>query len=330
VRQLSVRRASAPAVEIAVARRGGHGGPPDFGLLRWLVLATLLLGGCAKVDILNAMIPTGGLTIRRDIAYGTEPRQHLDIYYPPRSAPGSTAIPPPVVVFFYGGSWQYGDKGDYLFAAQALASRGAIVVVPDYRVYPAVTFPGFLDDGAAAAAWTLRHADEIGGDPRSVFLAGHSAGAYIAIMLALDQDYLNRAGVSTRQLAGAVGISGPYDFLPLTRPDIKKIFEVVPDMAVTQPIHYARADAPPLLLLTGEADTTVGPYNTHHLADRIRALGGQVEDRYYPDVDHIDSVIALTWVFRQRAPVLADIDSFLAAHEPAATPGRSSATVTVQ
>ncbi len=274
------------------------------------LLVAALLGGCAKVDLLNALVPTGDLAIKRDIAYGTEPRQHLDIYYP---APAP--VRPPVVVFFYGGTWQWGAKDDYLFAAQALASQGAIVVVPDYRLYPEVTFPGFLEDGAAATAWTLKHMDELGGDPRSVFLAGHSAGAYIAIMLALDQEYLNRAGVSTSQLAGAVGISGPYDFLPLTRPDVKKIFEVVPDMAVTQPIHYARADAPPLLLLTGEADTTVGPYNTHHLADRLRALGAHVDDRYYPDVDHIDSVIALTWVFRDRAPVLADIHGFIAAHE---------------
>lgn len=290
-----------------------------------LVLMPALLGGCAKVDVLNAMIPTGDVTIKRDIAYGEGPRQHLDIYYP-KSGPTR----PPVVVFFYGGSWQSGDKGDYLFAAQALASKGAIVVVPDYRVYPQVTFPSFLDDGAAAASWALKHVDEIGGDPRSVFLAGHSAGAYIAVMLALDPDYLSRDGVSTSQLAGAVGISGPYDFLPLTRPDIKNIFEVVPDMAVTQPIHYARADAPPLLLLTGEADTTVGPYNTHHLADRVRALGGEVEDRYYPDVDHIDSVIALTWLFRQRAPVLADIDGFIAAHELASRPGGSDTRMTIR
>jgi len=283
---------------------------PSLRRLFCLVLLPTLLAGCAKVDILNAMIRTDNVTIRRDIAYGPEPRQHLDIYYP---KPAPTR--PPVVVFFYGGSWQWGAKDDYLFAAQALASQGAIVVVPDYRLYPQVTFPGFLDDGAAATAWTLKHVDEIGGDPRAVFLAGHSAGAYIAVMLALDQEYLNRAGVSTSQLAGAVGISGPYDFLPLTRPDVKKIFEVVPDMAVTQPIHYARTDTPPLLLLTGEADTTVGPYNTHHLADRLRSLGAPVEDRYYPDVDHVDSVIALTWLFRDRAPVLADIHVFIAAHE---------------
>jgi acetyl esterase/lipase len=216
-----------------------------------------------------------------------------------------------VIVFFYGGAWQDGDKGDFLFVAQALASTGAIVVVPNYRTYPEVTFPGFLEDGAAATAWTVRNIASYGGDPKSIFLAGHSSGAYIAIMLVLDRDYLAKAGVGDTQLAGGIGISGPYDFLPITRKDIKPIFEVVPDMDLTQPIHYARADAPPLLLLHGEADTTVGPYNTHNLADRMRALGGRVEDRYYPGVDHVDAIIAVTSMFRGRAPVLADIKTFV-------------------
>jgi acetyl esterase/lipase len=199
--------------------------------------------------------------------------------------------------------------------AQALAAKGAVVVVPDYRLYPQVTFPAFLEDGAAATAWTFSNIANYGGDPRAVFLAGHSAGAYIAIMLALDQDYLKADGVAASRLAGAIGISGPYDFLPITRKDVKAIFEVVPDLAVTQPIHYARADAPPLLLLQGEADKTVGPYNTRNLAERIRALGGQVETDFYPGADHIDAIIAVTSLFKDRAPVLSDIETFIAAHD---------------
>jgi acetyl esterase/lipase len=284
-----------------------------------LVMALIPLAGCAPVDVLNALIPTDGLAITRDVAYGSDPRQTLDIYTPKAAGPHS-----PVLVFFYGGTWRTGSKHDYLFAAQALASTGSIVIVPDYRVYPQVTFPAFLDDGAAATAWAIDHIARTPGHPRPVFVIGHSAGAYIAIMLALDRDYLARAGVSTADLAGAIGLSGPYDFLPLTRTDVKPIFDVVPDMALTQPIHYARADAPPLLLLTGTADVTVGPYNTQHLADRIRALGGRVEDRYYPNVDHIDSVIALTALFRDKAPELADIAAFLSAQGAAAGMVRSS------
>jgi acetyl esterase/lipase len=283
---------------------------PYFGMLRLfsgigVVLTTLV--GCAPVDILNATIPTRDLTITRDIAYGDGPKQKLDIYVPKNLAPNA-----PVIVFFYGGAWQEGDKKDFLFVAQALASTGAVVVVPNYRVYPEVTFPGFLEDGAAATAWTLKNIATYGGDPKTVFLAGHSAGAYLAVMLVLDKEYLAKAGVADAKLAGGIGISGPYDFLPITRKDIKPIFEVVPDMDVTQVIHFARADAPPLLLLHGETDTTVGPYNTHNLANKIRELGGQVEDRYYPGVDHVDAIIALTSMFSGRAPVKADIEAFIA------------------
>jgi acetyl esterase/lipase len=275
-----------------------------FGLF---AIALLALAGCAKVDVLNALIPTGGVTITRDVAYGEGARRKLDIYVPKNVAANA-----PVIVFFYGGTWQTGAKGDYLFAAQALASTGAIVVVPDYRVYPEVTFPGFLDDGAAAIAWTFRNIAAYGGDTRSVFLAGHSAGAYIAIMLALDRDYLGKSGMPDAKLAGAIGISGPYDFLPLTRPDVKAIFEVVPDMSVTQPITYARADAPPLLLLHGGADSTVGIYNTEHLTTRMRIVGGKVETKIYDGLDHIDTIIALTPLFRDKGPLLADIAAFVA------------------
>jgi acetyl esterase/lipase len=283
---------------------------PYFGMLKAIgglgVLLTTL-AGCAPVDILNATIPTRDVTITRDIAYGDKAKQRLDIYVPKNAAPDA-----PVIVFFYGGAWQEGDKKDYLFAAQSLASTGAIVVVPNYRVYPEVTFPGFLEDGAAATAWTLRNIGTYGGDPQTVFIAGHSAGAYVAIMLVLDKEYLAKAGVGDARLAGGIGISGPYDFLPLTRADIKPIFEVVSDMAVTQPIHYARADAPPLLLLAGDADTTVGAYNSHNLADRIRALGGRVEDHYYPGLAHVGSILALTSFFSDRAPIKPEIAAFIA------------------
>ncbi len=270
-------------------------------------MTLLVLTGCAKVDILNALIPTGGITVTRDIAYGEGLRHKLDIY-----VPKTVEANAPVIVFFYGGTWRTGAKGDYLFVAQALASTGAVVVVPDYRVYPEVTFPGFLDDGAAAVAWTLHNIAAYRGDPTSVFLAGHSAGAYISIMLTLNQAYLAKAGMPGAKLAGGIGMSGPYDFLPLTRDDVKPIFEVVPDMSVTQPITYARADSPPLLLLHGDDDVTVGPYNTHNLANRMRVLGGNVEDKYYPGVDHIDMVISLTALFRGKAPALADIAAFVA------------------
>jgi acetyl esterase/lipase len=277
---------------------------------RRIVLFAALIAlpsACAPVDILNATIPTGDLNVTHSVAYGPDPRQTLDIYVPKNA--GDHA---PVIIFFYGGTWQTGSKDDYLFAAQGLTRSGAIVIVPDYRLWPQVTFPGFIEDGAAATAWVAQNIARWHGDPKSIFVAGHSAGAYIALMLALDRDYLDKVGVPGSRLAGAIGLSGPYDFLPLTRPDVKRIFEVVPDLAVTQPIHYARADAPPLLLITGDADHTVEPSNTEHLADRMRAVGGHVEDRVYHGLDHIDTVIALAPLFRDKAPEITDIAGFVA------------------
>ena len=271
--------------------------------------ALSVLPGCAPVDMLNATVPTSELTITRDVAYGEDERQKLDIY-----VPKSSSAHLPVVVFFYGGAWQTGTKSDFLFVAEAFAARGAVVVVPDYRVYPEVTFPGFLDDGARATAWVFKNIEKWGGDGNDVFLVGHSAGAYNAIMLALDDRYLKAAGVSSRNLAGAIGISGPYDFLPLTRPDVKPIFEVVSDMTLTQPIRFAHAGAPPLLLLTGDADTTVGPYNTEHLTEKMRILGGRVEEHTYPGIAHLGSILALSRGFRWRAPVLDDIETFIHAN----------------
>ena len=260
----------------------------------------------APVNLVNAVIPTSGLTIDRNIPYGAHPRQRLDVY-----APKNGGADRPVAVFFYGGGWQMGDRREYLFAAQAFASRGMTVVVPDYRIFPEVTFPAFIDDAAAVVAWTARNIAAAKGKVHNILPIGHSAGAYIALMLALDQRYLAQVGTQETQLAGAVGISGPYDFLPIIRTDVKPIFEVLADLSQTQPIRHARIDAPPLLLLAGEADIVVDPANAMRLAGRLRTLGGRAEFRLYPGVGHVGAVAALAPVLRRRAPILDDIDSFV-------------------
>ncbi len=100
--------------------------------------------------------------------------------------------------------------------AKALARRGYVAVLPDYRIYPQARYPDFLDDGARAVRWAKDNATRFGGDPQKLFLMGHSAGAHIAAMLALDATWLQKVGlVPGRDIAGLIGISGPYDFLPL-------------------------------------------------------------------------------------------------------------------
>ena len=176
---------------------------PATIFVRSLAAALLLaaLAACSATSILNVLSPTGDLDIRRDVAYGTLPRQKLDIY-----RPKAGAVPRPVVVFFYGGSWDSGSRDGYLFVGEALASRGFVAVVPDYRVHPEVVFPTFLEDAAAAVAWAKRNAGDIGGDPSRVFVMGHSAGAHIAAMVALDPRYLAREGLTP---LGALGLHRP-------------------------------------------------------------------------------------------------------------------------
>ncbi len=264
------------------------------------------LGACSVASVVNALVPTDTLEIRRDLAYGSHPRQQLDVYR--RSAePGAAARP--VVVFFYGGSWQHGSRSQYLFAAEALASLGFLVVVPDYRVYPEVVFPAFLDDGARAVAWARSHAAEFGGDPARLFLMGHSAGAHIAAMIALDPQYLAGAGMRTKDLAGFIGLAGPYDFLPLESEVLRKIFVPPERLASTQPINFVRGDDPPALLITGEEDALVNPGNTARLAARLRQHGSPVEERRYAGFNHYTLVGYLAAPLRDER-LLRDIARF--------------------
>ena len=266
----------------------------------------LLLAGCSPVALLDAVSPKADYETR-EAAYGPDPRQGITLY-----RPKTLTAPAPVVVFFYGGGWEGGELGDYRFAASALVSQGYVVAIPDYRVHPAVAFPAFVEDSARAVAWVKANITGFGGDAGRLFLVGHSAGAYNALMLALDSRFLAGAGLSPADLAGVVGLAGPYDFLPLSSAVLKTIF-AAPDLAATQPVTFARADAPPLLLATGDEDTTVYPRNTRNLAARLRALGAAVETIEYPGLGHAGILSALSPLFRGRAPVLADVMRFIKA-----------------
>ena len=272
-----------------------------------LVLA-LSLSACSPAALLNATISRSGVIITHDVAYGPLPREKLDIYRP------ADAAPAPVIVFFYGGSWNSGSKAMYPFVAATLARQGFAVVVPDYRLYPEVRFPVFLEDCARSVAWTQTHLSEIGGDPDRVFLMGHSAGAYNAVMLGLDPHFLADAGTSRARIAGVIGLAGPYDFLPITGEDIKPIFATVGDGPESQPVSYVDGHAPPMLLLAGADDKTVLPRNTKSLAAKLSAKGGEVETKIFPGVAHIGLVTAIAPIFQGRAPVLETVVAFVRGH----------------
>jgi len=238
---------------------------------------TALASACTpSLGAFNALAPRdrGVRRILKDAAYGEGPRQLLDVYAPTQ---GERL---PVLVFIYGGSWNSGSKNDYAFA------------------------------GAAAVRWCVEHVAEYGGDPSRIVLVGHSAGAYTTLMLALDAHYLRDAGVEMSALRGAIGLAGPYDFLPLDTSATREAFGQAPDLQLTQPVHFARADAPPLLLLWGDGDTTVGPRSLRSLENAVRSAGGPVESKIYPGVNHVDIMLALSRPLRGRAPTLEDVATF--------------------
>lgn len=271
------------------------------------LLAIAALGGCSTVDTLNAIEPKSGLTITRNIAYAPGARSRLDVYAPRERKPAR-----PVVVFFYGGGWEAGAKGMYGWVGAALARQGYVVMVPDYRIYPEVRWPTFLDDCAQAVRWARDHAADYGGDPSRLVLMGHSAGAYNAAMLSLDHRWLGEVGMNPdTDIKAFVGLAGPYDFLPLQSDVLKTIFGPEETRPATQPIQYVTAAAPPMLLIAPEKDTVVDPENVTRLATRIREKGGRVETRRYPRLNHALTVGAVAAPLRWLAPVLKDSTAFI-------------------
>jgi acetyl esterase/lipase len=274
------------------------------------IAVLLALSGCSRLGLLNGLndvTPGDGNTVREAtaIAYGSDPRQVLDIYAP------KDARNAPVVVFFYGGSWNSGRRQDYAFAGRAFAARGFVTVVADYRLVPQVRYPAFVEDGAATVAWTRANIARHGGNPDRIGVAGHSAGGYIAMMLALDPRWLAAAGASGA-IKAVVGIAGPYDIAPFAAGgSAEAAFGAAPDARDTQPIAHARSTAPPALLLTGDEDVTVRPRNVTALAAALKAAGATVETRVYPGIGHIGIVLALSKPFRGKAPALADGADFL-------------------
>jgi acetyl esterase/lipase len=246
------------------------------------------------------------IAVTRDIAYADGDRHTLDVCRP------RTATAAPVVVFFYGGGWRSGSKGMYRYVGKALARRGYVAVVPDYRIYPQVLYPDFLDDGAAAVRWVKDNAHRFGGDPDKIFLMGHSAGAHIAAMLAIDATWLNKVGLAPgRDVAGLIGVAGPYDFLPLHGEELIVIFGGA-NRPETQPISYVTPGAPPALLLTGDNDDVVGAGNSTRLVERLRAAGNDATAILYPRIGHYIIVAAFAPILRLRVPVLRDCEVFIA------------------
>jgi len=254
--------------------------------------------------VTNAPAVFGAFDRRADIAYGTGARQQLDVYTP------ANAHGLPIIVFWYGGGWEQGRKSQYRFVGAALARAGYVAVLPDYRLYPQAKFPLFVQDGAAALAWVVSHATAIGGDPRRIYLAGHSAGAHLAAMLAYDRSQLARVSLPADTVRGFIGLSGPYALNP-NNDTYRAIFAAPFGLADWQPVQLAKPGAPPALLVHGEADEVVDVGHARRMAATLEALGVRVTLRTYAGRGHRDTVAAFALPAPHKLPVLEEIRRFV-------------------
>ena len=276
-----------------------------------LYVGAVLLAGaiaaCSPLAVVNAVSPAGAVQATSSIRYGSDPRNMLDVYRPSANAKNA-----PVIVFFFGGNWVSGKREDYAFVGRALAARGFVVVIPDYRLYPQVKYPDFLVDGASAIAWTARAIAAYGGDPGNLFVMGHSAGAYNAAMLALDPRWLGQQGIKRDMLRGWIGLAGPYDFLPVQNRTTQPVFSAPDTPPDSQPVYHVSAAAPPALLIAAKEDNLVNPVrNTGGMAAKLRAAHVPVREIYYDGVSHTTLVASLSSALRKLAPTLDAVDAFV-------------------
>lgn len=271
-----------------------------------------LLQACSPLRLIDATVPDDTHERQPGLAYGPDPRHRLDLYRP-RAVPGGA----PIALFFYGGSWSSGERSDYRFVGEALASRGIVTLVADYRLSPAVRYPAFLQDAALATRWARDRAAGFGADPRQLHLIGHSAGAYNVAMLALDPRWLGEQGLAPADsVAGWTGLAGPYDFLPIGVPEVRTAFDWPNTPPDSQPLWHARRTGtapPPALLLAARRDDLVDPRrNTEALASALRERGSAVQSELFDRVGHATLVGAFARPLRGLAPVLDRVAGFVA------------------
>ncbi len=255
--------------------------------------------------VFNAVFAEGSVRVETGLSYGPHRRHALDIYSPKDGAHDG-----PVVVFIYGGGWRSGERETYGFVGAAFASRGITTVIPDYRLFPEVMFPDFVTDAARAYGWVTDNI-EGAGTTRPIVLIGHSAGAHIAGLMAVDRRYLSQGRNDIPAPAGFVGLAGPYSFDPTTFETTRDIFASVTDAGRARPTQLVTPDTPPTLVMHGLDDETVRVWNTRTFAQALDKVGVPVRKLEFEGIGHTGILLALSRPLRWRAPVLEEILSFI-------------------
>lgn len=222
--------------------------------------------------------------VTRDISYGNDPRQKMDLYHPQNALARDT-----LVVFVYGGAWRSGSKEYYTYMGKYFAQHGYVTLIPNYRLFPQVQFPDFISDIAQAIKKT-ESLDTV--SYTNIVLVGHSAGAHTAALLSIDSSYFRDYDIQ-KNISGLIGLSGPYD-LPLNE-ELTPIFDTGrTDIDQTNAVTLVAdaISAPPILLLHGSDDVRVSTRHTDRFTKALTKKGHMVHTFYLPNYGHIATAIA--------------------------------------
>ncbi len=281
------------------------------GVVLLTIVFAAIFSTAFQLFIVNRIAAFQGFQLHQSIAYGAAPEQQLDVYQPQTKSDELL----PVVVFFYGGCWgacATMKKEKYAFVAEAFSSNKMLAVVADYRLYPHVNFPDIMADAGSAVEWVHKNIERYGGDSQRIFLMGHSSGAHMAAMLAVNPQHL--LPDTYKNIKGFVGLAGPYNFLPFDEDYMPILFGPPMQVVESQPVHFVDGSQPPSLLLYGADDTRVKAVNIEGMAARIQQAGGEVEVHIYKDIDHAGILGAYSILFRQKKPAFSDTVNFIQKH----------------
>ena len=284
-----------------------------------IALATQQAQAFSALAIVNGITSNGGVGVSKDILYGDEPLQDLDIYYPKPLAQAmktNTTIKQeyPMVVFVHGGSWESGNKEEYAFVGQSLAQAGYVTAVINYRKAPEHVYPDYVEDTAQAIAWSYKNAKRFHANPERFAVVGHSAGAFNAVAAIANEDFLKPYGIKPTDISAVIGIAGPYSY------DFRKFSSVTafaadatPDEVM--PDRQIKGAQPPYLLLTAEKDKVVYATNTIKMTQALKSAGVTVQTSEIKGASHATSIgamaLPLRWVNDVRAQVLSYLDKTL-------------------